>query len=336
MTIFLSKSEVKRAERIIDETINELRLDLSGLEVLTEVGSGYFSLTAIIALMANADRVFAWTRDSVYGGAEDIVSNCETIISTLKLPNCIEFAVNSRPSKHIASADIITNSGFIRPLNKELLSNVVKKRVVIPLMYEKWEWREGEIDKDFCDKNGILIGGTWEGFEALRVFDYCGHLAAKMSFEAGLEIYRNKIIIWSNDDFGKVIEKTFSLLGAEQIIRTVETKVLYENIKSADFIFFCDYHDQRQLIGDNGIIDVVRLKDKNPAIKIVHLIGDVDPNFLKNYSIESYPEKKGKPQTMTYTLAHLGVTPLIKLQAGGLKAAECLYRGIDHPICQKV
>ncbi len=336
MNVFLTESEIKRAERIIGETINDLKVNFTDLNVLTEVGSGYFALTPIIAMMANARKVFAWTRDSIYGSAQDIISNCENIISTLKLPNNIEFAVNTRPPKHVSEADIITNSGFVRPLNENFLSSVVKEKVVIPLMFEKWEWREGDIDKSFCDKKGILIGGTWESYELLKVFDYGGPLAAKVCFEAGFEIRRNKVIIWSSDDWGKVIEKAFNTFEVKQLVRTVETNVLYENVEDADFILFCDYNDERQLIGKGGIIDIKKLKDKNPAIKIVHLMGNINTDFLKHYSIPVYPERQGYAQIMTFTLAYLGMTPLIKLQSGGFKVAECLYRGIDHPICQKI
>jgi hypothetical protein len=336
MSVFLSKNEIKRAERIINYCLRNLNIDLSGLTVLTEVGSGYFSLTPIIALLANAKKVYAWTRDSKYGSAEDVVLNCENIISTLNIKKKIEFAINVRPFEHVTEADIITNSGFVRPLDENLLKNVTKEKVVIPLMYEKWEWREGEIDKEFCDKKGILIGGTWENYGLLRIFDYCGHLAAKLCFEAGVEIFNNKVIIWSDDNFGEVVGEIFTKLGVRQVIKTLDANILYENISDADFIFFCDYHDKRQLLGKNGILEIDKIRNKNPSIKIIHLLGKIDADFLKKQSTEVYPEKNGYAQTMTYTLAYLGMQPLIKLQAGGLKVAECLYHGIENPICQRI
>ena len=46
-----------RCRRLIDEAIRTLGLDLTGLTVLTEAGTGPFSLTASIVALAGAPRV---------------------------------------------------------------------------------------------------------------------------------------------------------------------------------------------------------------------------------------------------------------------------------------
>jgi len=336
MNVALTNFEIKRADKMAREIIENLNLDLSGLTVLTEVGSRFFSLTPVIALMAGADQVFAWTRDSIYGSASDVISNCEYVIECLGVPGRVEFAANTRPREHVGRANIITNSGFVRPLDRELLSDANKGNVAIPLMYEKWELRESEIDIPFCREMNIPVGGTWENHPSLKVFDYCGNLAAKICFEAGLEVRGNRAIVWSSDDFGRLAAEAFQALGAEQVTVTVEPTMLLDKAKHADFIFFCDFHEQRPLLGEGGIIDIDELIERNPAIKIVHLMGWVDAEFLRDHSIDFYPEMSGKPQTMTRTLAHLGPGPLIKLQTGGLRVAECLLRSIKDPICQRI
>jgi hypothetical protein len=331
----LNDSDILRAARIIRGVISDLKLDLTDLTVLTEVGSGYFAFTPLIALMANAKRVFAWTRDSTYGSGAENVATLTHVLQILQVYANIEFAVNERPAAHVGLADIITNSGFVRPLDKELLAKIGKNNVAIPLMFEKWELREDEIDVDFCRNAGIQIAGTWENHPSLGVFEYCGPLAAKMCFNAGSEICGNHIIVWSNDPFGDVIENTFKKLGAATVRRTTRVEDLYTVDDPIDLLFFCDYHDRRSLIGKGGLIDLGRLQNASPGVKIVHLIGEIDP-ASSDSSIEIYPIQKGRQQAMTFTLASLGMIPLIKLQAGGLKVGECLIREISSTLCQPI
>ena len=80
-----------RALKIITNTIGDLRLDLSNYTILTEVGSSNFIYTPIIALLAGADKVFAWTKDSSYGKGEDIVKECLTIVRYLGLEKKLSF-----------------------------------------------------------------------------------------------------------------------------------------------------------------------------------------------------------------------------------------------------
>ena len=110
-----------RAIKIINETIESLDLNLNSYVVLTEVGSNNYLYTPIIPLLAGAKKVYAWTNDSSYGNSNQIISNCKQLARDLGLLNRIEFSANNKIIQHIKEADIITNSGFIRPINKNLL-----------------------------------------------------------------------------------------------------------------------------------------------------------------------------------------------------------------------
>ena len=61
-----------RAIEIIEQTIKRLDLKLNSYIVLTEVGSNNYIYTPIIPLLAGAEKVYAWTRDSSYGSGEHI------------------------------------------------------------------------------------------------------------------------------------------------------------------------------------------------------------------------------------------------------------------------
>jgi len=333
--ILLSESEIFRAEKIIREVINLLRVDLSGYTVLTEAGSGYFALTPIIASLANAQRVYAWTRDSSYGRATDIIGEGKAIMRSLHLNDTIEYSSERQPF-HVAAADIITNLGFVRPLDKFLLAHARENRAVIPLMYEAWEIRKEDIELDACRTKGIKVAGTWENHPDLKIFNGCGTLAVKMANEAGFEVYQNNILIWSDDRFGEVIRETFINSGARSVIKTTDSEDFYNQLRNLDFVFICDYDEKRPYFGKTGIWDLDRICKLNKGLGIVHLYGDIEAKLLLEKGINVYPIKTGKVCSMSCTLAHLGMLPIINLHTAGLKVGECLLKKEQHALCQPI
>lgn len=331
----MNTSHLKQYKKIIENAIEILKLDLSGLVVLTEAGSGPFLFTPIIASKANAKKIFVCTNDSAYGKAAEITKQCEDIFRLFNLKTDVEFILNKRPFDVAKEADIITNSAHIRPLDKELLS-YTKSSCVIPLMYEKWELRTSDIDVEYCKLRNIKIAGTWENFPTIKIFDYCEQLIIKMAFEAGYEIARNNILVWSNDHYGELAVKGFTSNGAKSVKKIFSAKDLYDNVSDTDFIFFCDYLDSRKLVGENSEIKLEELKKINPSVGIVHLSGDIDNEFVKSKGFPIYPDKTGYPVRMTFTLAHLGKRPTIYLNAAGLKVGECLSRGTRSDLLQLI
>lgn len=327
--------EVDRAKKIISNTVENLKLDLSGLTILTEVGTRLFNYIPIIAQIAGARKVYAFAKDSSYGTAEEAINACKEKLSYYHLGGeVIEFASNILPVHFISKAQIITNSGNLRPLDKNKLK-IATSETVIPLMYEKWELRESDLDVQFCKEGNIKIAGTWENYPGLEIFNYCKNLIIKLAFEAGFEVKSNKIIVWSNDDFGDLAIEGFTQLDAKEVIMVNKASDLYENLEDTDFIFFCDYKSEEKLFASqNAIIDTEKIKEINPGVSIIHLCGDIDNEHLKKEGINVFPDKKGYSVRMTYTLAHLGVSPTLKLLAAGLKVGECLLKGNSSELVQ--
>tara|TARA_B100001113_G_C21092092_1_gene614832 strand:+ start:672 stop:1676 length:1005 start_codon:yes stop_codon:yes gene_type:complete len=306
----------------INHYIDKLGLNLEGFNVLTEVGSGLYNYTPIIPILAGANSVMAWTRDSSFGKADDIIAECRIKLDKMGYEDSIEFFKGSINKNHLKNANIITNSGFLRPLNKEKLKHV-KQTTVIPLMYELWELRQGDIDIDYCTARGLKVAGTNEYYKDISVFEHVGYLALKMAFEAGYEILNNKIIIWSDDKFGEEVENTFNCLNPLKIIKTTDFEVLKKNIQDVDFIFICDYDEMREYLTPDffGLDELVKI---NSHFAIIHLYGKIDKkNFDK---ITIYPPKSGLSKTMSFTLAHLGLNPFVALQVAGFKVGEMMAK----------
>lgn len=310
----------------IQEIVEDLDLNLSGFNVLTEVGSDMYRYTPIIAQIAGANKVMSWTRDSIHGKAKKIINDCKKIESQIiGYNNKIDFFEGELNIKHLSSADIITNSGFLRPLDSSKLK-YVKKDVVIPLMYEKWELRHSDIDINYCKKKNIKVSATNENYHKIQVFEYVGPLALKMCFEAGYEVFNNEIIVWSDDNFGTNIMKTFKLLKPKKLIQTTNFSELINNIQDIDFIFIADYDEQR-FYNENDFFDLKKIKSKNKKVGIIHLYGGIDYMKIKKLSIPCYPPKSGLPSNMSFQLNHIGINPFVKLIAAGLKVGEHMLKG---------
>ena len=322
----------------INNYIKDIELDLNGVNVLTEVGSDLYNYKPIIALMAGAKNVMAWTRDSYYGKASKLISDCKKKERELGHKNCIEFFNGDLNQNHLMQADIITNSGFLRPLNKNKL-RFTQENVVIPLMYEKWEFRDKDIDIDYCRKNSIKVSGINEHNEKFNIFNHNGPLAAKMVFEAGYGLLGNKMIIWSDDAFGDVIVNFFKQFNPKSIIKTTNYEVVKEHIIETDFIFIANYNEKRSFTSnDNDFFNLEELSIINPFFGIIHLFGNLNYEKLKKMSIPCYPKKNGRAQNMSFNLNHVGINPFISLIVSGLKVGQCMLENdynndLVQPIC---
>lgn len=354
-----------RVKRLIEEFIDGLNLDLSGLVVLTEAASGNYVFTPLIAAMANAEKVIAVTKDSKYGRAEDIIDNTLSMAKTFGIErDSIHILDNLRPDL-IEEADITTNLGFVRPINKEFISHL-KKPAVISLMYETWEFREQDLDLAESLQRGIPVLGVNEQHHALKIFDYIGHLCMKILFEAELEIFRSKIVVVGDNKFGKNIIKTLATAGADILCTTsfdprligklggikignsIREERAQQNIKDCDALIVNTYPDQSTVIGESGDISPTRLSELSPETVIVQFNGLIDRKSFDGYRFTCLPREEPTPGHMGWTLAYLGPKPVIALNCAGLKVGELLARGrlkglsceaakwkaLRNPICQ--
>lgn len=329
------KGSDRRALVLIEQTIQNLDLDLSGVKVLTEVGSDYYKFLPIIAGLAGAQNVFAWTRDSRFGKAKNIIERCQELLDHVGLKSSVQFFDGEINFDHLRHADLITNSGFLRPLDEEKLKHC-KDTVVIPLMFEKWEIRPEDINLEYCQKNHIKVAGTSESHPDIQVFQYVGPLAIKMAMEAGFEILGNKICVWSDDDFGDEATKAFYKLGAREVIQTTNFQELISQVDQMDFVFVADYSESRTYFS-NDFFDLDQIIKINSNLGMIHLYGCLNYLEYKNKMHGMiYPEKDGAEKVMSFSLGHVGHNPIIKLQTAGLKVGELMMKNKSSRLMQPV
>ena len=322
----------------IQKVISELELNLKGKVVLTEAATGAYVVTPVIAAAAGA-KVYAFTQNTKYGSIEDVKKQTNEIANLFE--NLDIQIIDKLTPEIVSTVNIITNSGHLRPIDKDKLK-YVKKGAVISYMYEAWEYREGDLDLEYCKQNDIIVAATNERHPNIDVFNYLGELAVKQIHDAGKCLFKNKFIIISNNDFGYHIAKTLvKLCDKVGVIDLEQNKNKYpdeaewlgifpdvnipENYKDAEAVIFTAYpfeHTWMQRDGDIKAESFAKLE--NPLI--LRYAGHLDTVYLDEHAIAYYPEfvKSGH---MGILLSEIGNDSIVRLQAGGLKVGELMSRG---------
>lgn len=321
---------VHRAKRLILKALDKFKLNLKGLTVLTEAASGNYIFTPIIAALAGAEKVHAVTRDSRYASAEQVIRNTLLLANYCGISDRLEIRISLSP-EIIGQADIVTNLGFVRPINKEFISHM-KETAVIPLMYETWEYREEDLDLAECWGRGIPVLGTNEGTEELETFGYIGYLAMKLAFELDIEVFKSKVVVVGGGYFGKSTVNAFTNAGAKVVnFRITEGDILHsekakDELSNCDLLVFVEHELRDLILGEGGQLTVSELLSINPGISIVHIAGGVDKEAIQKAQIPCRPVHLASSGYMSVTTGYLGPKPIIDLHTAGLKVGEVLAR----------
>jgi hypothetical protein len=320
----------RRVVNLIQDAIAALELDLSGMVVLTEAASGPYVVTPAIAALAGAKTVFALTRDSQYASA-DAVTDQTRALEVLCGISEDKIQIYRERSPHLfAQADIVTNLGFVRPLDAETVATM-KPTAVVPLMCEAWEFREGDVDLEACRQKGIPVLGTNEDYPGLEVFAYSGWLCLKMLFAAQIEVHKSNILVVSNDKFGRVIERLLARAGARVQLLGDLRQTTGQQLAGVDALVIADYTRESQIIGERGDLTPAELARMAAAVTVLQFAGRVDVKGLKEQGIVVYPGIELDHLRMGITLAELGPRPVVELHAAGLRVGQMAIQAQRRP-----
>lgn len=331
--------------RKIADAVKRLDLNFEGKVVLTEAATGAYVVTPILAALAGGE-VYAFTKSTRYGTVEQVREQTYAVADQLGIDRSKLHIIEELTPEIIAKADVITNSGHLRPLNEEKLK-YAKPGAVMPLMYEAWEWRDGDLDMDYCRAKNIPVGATNERHPDVDVFSYLGDMAIKQIFDAGLTMRGSRFILLCNNDFGPYIARTlapicehlgvcdkeenrskYEGMGVDWIGNFPEVSIP-EKYRGADAVVFTAYpFDHKWIGGENAPISAAKLADQLDAPLVLRYCGDIDTESCKdvlNYFPEYVPSGH-----MGVLPSAVGIEPTIRLQSGGLKAGELLLRNETH------
>lgn len=295
-------------------------LNLSGMTVLTEAATGAYGVTAVIAAMAGARRVHAFVRASSYGTVSEVNDWMSLLASAAGVAEHIDIIEEVSPAI-LGNVDIVTNSGHLRPLTAALI-NSLPGSAVIALMFEAWEFRPDDIDIRSCARRGIPLVGVNERHGAVDVFSYLGPLSAKQLHNCGLAVYRNRIALLCDNSFAEPITRGLVGLGALVDLFT-EVEAVRPDEWDAVLVALSPGREPRI-----GQAEARHLAAVMPAEAIVvQFWGDVDRSAAMSNSLDVWPREPPGTGHMAILLSEVGPEPIVRLQTGGLRAAEWIQRG---------
>ncbi|KYC37753.1 hypothetical protein WA1_04335 [Scytonema hofmannii PCC 7110] len=308
-----------RLVTLMQQAIQRCDLQLQDLTVLTEAATGAYAVTPVLAAMAGADKVFAIARNSRYGTVKEVKANIQHIAEIAGVSKQIEFLTN-KSKDVVAQADIITNSGHVRPINAEMIA-WMKPNAVIGLMYEAWEFRPEDVDLIACRQRSINVVGVNEQHPSVDVFSFLGIMAVKLLLDAGIAVYTSHILLLCDNPFRSFIER--GLVNAGACVDTVDSLAAAPTDKTYDAILVALQLRFEPLL---SATDATAIAKYWPGALVAQYWGDIDRSAFLSHNIPVCPEVEPKPGHMGILPSAVGPEPIIRLQAGGLKAAEVIWR----------
>jgi hypothetical protein len=314
-----------RLVRLISSAIDRCGLELTGYTVLTEAANGAYVVTPALAAMAGAD-VYALGAATAYGSAEEIQDVTIELAKLAGVADRIQVIRDKDPA-YVGAADIVTNSGQVRPIDAKMVA-LMKPSAVVPLMYEDWEHRPSDVDLEACRARGIAVAGTNEQHPYVDIFSFLGPMAIKQLYDAGIAVRGNRIVLLCDNSFGPFIKQGLEDGGAE----VAEAGRLTADVLApgCDALLLAMQEEEHALTA----ADATLLRDQAPGAVVVQYLGGADRAALTAAGVSFWPEKAPRPGHMGILPSALGPEPIIALQAGGLKVGQLLAQGLDQASAQ--
>lgn len=317
------RSDLTRSEAIlgsIRQRIAMLGLDLSGMTVVTEAATGAYAVTAVIAAMAGAAHVHAIGRDSRHGSFDQAAA--ETLQLALLAGVADRINIARRPSRTaLKGCDILTNSGHLRPITRDIV-RFLRPGSVIALMFEAWEFREADLDIGSCRARGVRVAAVNERHPDVGVFDFLGPLCEKLLSQGGVPIQGSRIALICDNPFESFIADGLRRAGA--VVRTV-TRAEEVPPGGWDTVVVALNPETNESLGSSAFS---ALAAAAPGAMIAQFWGDMDRAAARRHGFDRIcPPVEPSKGHMAVLLDALGHEPIVRLQCGGLKAAELAWRG---------
>ena len=306
-----------RLLRLMGEAVERLHLDLRGMRVLTEAATGAYVVTPVLAALAGAREVMALTRSTRYGSADTVAAGTAELAALAGVGSAVQVYTERDPAL-IARADIVTNSGHVRPIDAEMVG-WMQPGTVIPLMYEAWEMRAGDLDLAACQAKGIRVGGTNERHPAVNVFGFLGLMAVKLLTDAGIAAYGARVLLLCDNPFRPYLEAGLKDAGAS--VTTDERFPVAGLTGAVDAILVALRPTPAPVL---TAAHADRIREAWPGAAVLQFWGDLDRPSLAAAEVPVWPLQPPAPGHMGILPSQVGPEPIVRLQAGGLKVGEVL------------
>lgn len=292
--------------------VERVGLDLAGRVVVTEAATGAYAVTPVLAALGHAREVRAVAADGAYGSREEIAEQLDALAEQAGVGTRIELLPGKREAE-LEDADIVTNSGHLRPLDAGTIARM-KPGAAIPLMYEAWELRDGDVDLLACRQRGVRVAGTNESHPAVDVFGYLGVMAVKLLTDAGVAVYGSRVLLLCDNPFAPYIERGLAAEGAEVVANGA--------IPAGCDAVLVALRPRRGAVLSRAAARA--LAASAPGAVVAQYWGDIDREALRAFDVPVWPPEAPAHGHMGILPSAVGPEPTIRLQAAGLKVGEVL------------
>jgi hypothetical protein len=273
----------------------------------------------VIAAAAGAKRVYAVCRPTRYGSVEDIWDRTLHLARLVGVEPRLELVPTKSPQV-LGVTDILTNSGHVRPIDAHTIA-ALKPTAVIPLMYEAWELREGEVDLAEARTRGVRVAGTNERHAAIDVFSYLGAMAVKLLLDGGVPVYKSRILLLCDNPFAPFIREALTKMGAKVDVAPRLPDV--HEPQEHDAILVAMRPRSDDVLSPAQINEIARYWR---APVVAQFWGDVDRREFARARIQVTPTTPPERTHMGILPSSIGPEPIVRLQSGGLKVGEVLLK----------
>ncbi len=310
----------RRLVRLMAAAIERCQLDLADRTVLTEAATGAYAVTPVLAALAGAE-VYALAAATGYATAAELAAGTAELARQAGVSERIQL-VTAKTAEVVGAADIVTNSGQVRPIDAAMVARL-KPSAVIPLMYESWEYRPSDVDLAACRQRGIRVAGTSETHPAVDVFSFLGPMASKQLHEAGIAVYGSRVTVLCDNSFAPFIADYLAAGGAEVTLGRQLGPELLSPCPDAVILAL-----QPGAAAVFTAADAKLLAAEAPGTVLLQFWGDADRDAVAAEQVPVWPPAPPRPGHMGILPSAVGPEPIVRLQAGGLKVGELLARGL--------
>jgi hypothetical protein len=301
-----------------------MNIDLSDIRVLTEAATGPFATTAVIASLAGASEVIAVTRDSRWGTANDAIRAVRSLAEFTGVAERIRF-FQGNPRDVANGCDLVTNLGFVRPIDRAMIE-IIGAMSAVALMWEPWEFRDGEIDLVASRERGVPVVATAETHPQVRTFDYLGPTVGRLLLNDGIELVRSRVLVLGSDPFGGAVAEWLAAAGAIVARGDADNwaSLVVDTPTPFDAVIIAEHRDHKSIIDSRHSVALDKLHQSGSPV--VRVAGAIDRQALQSHRVALLPDVDVSRGFMAVTTAYAGARPVVDLHAAGLKAASLAVR----------
>jgi hypothetical protein len=265
--------------------------------------------------------VTAVTKDTRYGTVAQATETTRELAEQLKVADRIT-VTDQRSAELFAAADVITNSGHVRPISGAF-ADAIRPDAVLSLMFESWEIQAGryDLDLDALRGRGVRIAGTNERHPDVDVFSFLGPMAVAQLADAGVSAYRGRVALLCDNPFNTYMRNGLEAAGAVTSVSADLGKLLQGPRPDALIV---------AMRPTGGSIltaeDVDAIAARWPDVVIAQYWGDLDRDLLAAADLRCWPLSPPGSGHMGVLPSRVGPEPIVRLQAGGLKVAQVLLK----------